>query len=110
MTPWRRLDSVLKKACFGSFFQMMSWTHRQIIPMWTEIWWRTKKEKMDVATGRTWTSFEWRGMRGNIHIYRYILEEYWQIFVHDGLVPRGATDLQASAQPKAVFICHDSDG
>ena len=36
-------------------------------------------------------------------IERYILEEYWQIFVDDGLVPRGATDLQASAQPKAVF-------
>ena len=38
-----------------------------------------------------------------ICIYRYILEEYWQIFVDDGLVPRGAADLQASAQPKAVF-------
>ena len=48
-------------------------------------------------------------MRGNIDIYiymyihRYILEEYWQIFVDDGLVPRDATDLQASAQPKALF-------
>ena len=50
-----------------------------------------------------------RGMRGNIYIYiyvcmyRYTLEEYWQIFVDDGLVPRDATDLQANAQPKAVF-------
>ena len=38
-----------------------------------------------------------------IYIYIYILEEYWQIFVDDGLFPRDATDLQASAQPKAVF-------
>ena len=36
-------------------------------------------------------------------LYIYILEEYWQIFVDDGLVPRDATDLQASAQPKALF-------
>ena len=28
VTPGRRLDSVPKKACFGSFFQVMSWTHR----------------------------------------------------------------------------------
>ena len=28
---------------------------------------------------------------------------YWHTFVDDRLVPRDATDLQANAQPKAVF-------
>ena len=66
-----------------------------------EIWWRTKKEKMDVATGRTWTSYELSC--GAWHGRERILNEYWQIFVDDRPVPRDATDLQANVQPKAVF-------
>ena len=66
-----------------------------------EIWWRTEKEKMDVATGRAWTSYELSC--GAWHARERILNEYWQIFVNDRPVPRDATDLQANVQPKAVF-------
>ena len=65
------------------------------------MWWRTKKVKMDVATSRTWTSYEW--CCGAWHAREHILNEYRQIFVDDRLVPRDASDLQATAQPKAVF-------
>ena len=39
-------------------------------PMWTEIWWRTIKEKIDVATGRTWTSFEWSQSAWHVREYK----------------------------------------
>ena len=68
-----------------------------------EIWWRTKKEKMDVATGRTWTSYEWSC--GAWQAREHILNENWRIFVDDRLVPRHATNLHSNAQPKAVFFC-----
>ena len=61
---------VLKRACSGSFFQVMSWEPRQIAPTWTEIWWKTEKERMDVATGRTWTSCEWSERAGHAREYR----------------------------------------
>ena len=38
---------------FERFFQMLSWGSRKIVPMRREMWWRTKKVKMDVATRRT---------------------------------------------------------
>ena len=61
-----------QEGMFRQLFQVMSWTHRQIIPMWTEIWWRIKKEKIDVATGRTWTSFEWCQGAWHVREYTYI--------------------------------------
>ena len=72
---------------------MMPWEHWQIVPMWTEIWWRAEKEKVEMATGRRWTSFEWS--QETWHAREYFLSGYWQIFVDDRLVP----------QPKAVFSC-----
>ena len=56
---------------------------------------------MDVATGRTWTSYEWSC--GEWYAREHKLKEHCQVFVDDGLVPRNATDLQGNAQPKAVF-------
>ena len=90
------------KERFGSFVQMRSQGFRRIVPVWTrEIWWRTEKEKMDVATGRTWTSYEWS--RCAWLSIEHLQKEYWQTFVDDNLLPRDATDLQATAQPKAVL-------
>ena len=66
-----------------------------------EIWWRAQKEKMEVATGRTWTSYEWS--QGAWHATEYTLNGYWQIFVHDRPVPRDAINSHANVQPKAVF-------
>ena len=88
---------VLKITCFGNFFLVMSWEPREIIPMWTEKSGGTKKEEMDVATGRKWTSYEWS--QESWHAREYILNEYWQIFVDDRPVPRDVTNTQ----PKAVF-------
>ena len=66
-----------------------------------EIWWITKKEKMDVATGRIWTSFEWS--QETWHATEYILNEYCQIFVDDRLVLRDVINFHANVQPQAVF-------
>ena len=57
---------------------------------------------MDVATGRTWTSYEWSC--GAWHAWEHLLNAYCQIFVDDRLVPRDATNLQANAQPKTFFF------
>ena len=48
---------------------------------------------MDVATGKTETSSEWR---------EYYLNEYWQIFVDDRSVSRDAINSHANVLPKAV--------
>ena len=37
------------------------------------------------------------------HAREYLLNEYWQIFVDDRLVPRVAINSHANVQPKAVF-------
>ena len=66
-----------------------------------ENWWITKKEEMVVATGRTWTSYEWSC--GAWHARKNRLKEYWQIVVNDGPIPSDAINLNAIAQSKAVF-------
>ena len=38
-----------------------------------EIWWRTKKEKLDMATSRPWISYEWSC--GAWHAREHILKE-----------------------------------
>ena len=38
------------------------------------------------------------------HVDR-ILNEYWQIFVDNRFVPKGAINSDANDQPKAVFSC-----
>ena len=58
---------------------------------------------MDVATGRTWTSYGWS--QETWRAREYALTEYWQIFVDDKLVPRDAINSHANVQPKAVFSC-----
>ena len=66
-----------------------------------EIWWRAEKEKMEVATGRTWTRYGWS--QGAWHAREYVLNECWQIFVNDRLVSRDAINSHAHVQSKAVF-------
>ena len=56
---------------------------------------------MEVATGRTWTSYEWS--QGAWHARDYVLNEYWKIFEEDKLVPRDAINSHANVHPKAVF-------
>ena len=68
-----------------------------------EIWWTTKKKRMEVATGTTWTCHEWS--QGAWHAREYILKQYWQVFVNDRPIPIDAINLHANAQPKAVFSC-----
>ena len=85
------------KVCFGSFFLMMSWR----IPgdrtnVEREINLVENKESKD-GHGQVMSGC------GAWHAREHVLKEYWQIFVDDRLVPRDATDVQANAQPKAVF-------
>ena len=90
-----------QEACFGSFFSGdVTGTPADYAHVDREIWRRTEKERMDVATGRTWTSYGWSQ---RWHAREYLLNEYWQIFVDDRLVPRDAINSHANVQPKAVF-------
>ena len=63
--------------------------------------WRVKKDKMEVATGGTWTERE-RGPR-TLQLREYVLREFWAIFVDDRPLYSDACHTHANAQSKAVF-------
>ena len=55
--------------------------------------------RMDVATGRTRTSYEWS--QGAWHKREHTLIKF---FLNDRLEPRNAINSLANIQPKAVFL------
>ena len=59
MTPGWHLGSMLKGMIWQLCPDDVMWIPAGRTNVGSEIWWRTMKEKMDVATGRTWTSCEW---------------------------------------------------
>ena len=56
---------------------------------------------MEVATGRTWTSYEWS--QGAWHAREHVLNEYLQIFVVDRPVSNNAINSHAHVQSRVVF-------
>ena len=71
MTPGRRLHSVLKKACFGSFFQVMRHTGR-LYPCGRKFGGERRKKRwtwQQAEHGHVLNGAKVRGMRGNIDIY-----------------------------------------
>ena len=71
--------------------------------------WRVKKDKMEVATGRTWTKREW-GPR-TLQMREYVPRELWAIFVGDGPFNSDAFYKHANVQSKAgSLLRYDGDG
>ena len=62
-----------------------------------------RMKKMDVATGRTWTSYEWScgAWQAKEHIFKRVLAD----LRGRQTCSQGCHNLQANAQPKAVFFC-----
>ena len=71
------------------------------LPTQTGFVWRVKKDKKEVATGRTWPIFEWSERA--LHSREYVLQEFWQVFVDDRPVHRHAINTHANVLSKAVF-------
>ena len=63
--------------------------------------WRDKKDKMEVATGRTWTDRE--GDPRTLQLREYLLREFWAIFVDDRPLHSDTLYKHANVQSKAVF-------
>ena len=64
--------------------------------------WRSKKNKMEKASGTPWASFEYSPR--TVQFREYALKKFWEIFVDDKLY-RNASFKHANVQPKAVFSC-----
>ena len=63
--------------------------------------WRGKKDKMEVATGGTWTDRE--GDPRTLQLREYLLRELWAIFVDDRPLHSDSLHKHAHVQSKAVF-------
>ena len=63
--------------------------------------WRVKKDKMEGATGGTWTELEWS--RRPLQLREYASREFWEIFVDDRPFRRDSCFKHANVQPKTVF-------
>ena len=52
-------------------------------------------------TDRTWERHNWS--QEALGSRKFILNEFWHIFVHDSLIPRNEVNTHANAQPTSVF-------
>ena len=62
---------------------------------------RVKKDKMEVATGRTWPNFEW-SLRA-LHTRDYVPKDFGQKFVDDRPFESDVINKHAHVQSKAGF-------
>ena len=67
-----------------------------------ELMWRVKKDKMEVATGVTWTESEW-GPRA-LQLRGYLLRDFWAIFVDDRPFHSDSLYRHVNVQSKGVFF------